>query len=155
MELFYVIGLLIFAIVLVIVEIIFVPGTTVVGIAGVICGGYGVFLSYQYYGNTVGTLVLIGSLLVGLFALIYAFKSRSWERFSLKSTMIGKFNDERKLTLSVGDQGQSLSSLKPFGKAIFEEQEVEVRSLGGYVNPKQPVKIIKIDHNNIYVEPIT
>ncbi|MBV6644486.1 MAG: hypothetical protein KI790_03500 [Cyclobacteriaceae bacterium] len=154
MELFTVIAFIVLGIILIIVEVIFVPGTTIVGIGGFICGGYGIYLSFKYYGMTAGILVTVVSCAIALGALIYSLKSRSWERFSLGKTMTSKFNDEFKLNLKVGDVGETISSLKPIGKAVFDDQETEVSSMGAYVREKSPVKIIKIEENKIFVETI-
>ncbi|MEQ8580338.1 MAG: NfeD family protein [Marinoscillum sp.] len=154
MEWITVIGLIVFGIGLLIIEVIFIPGTTIVGIAGFICAGFGVYLGYDYFGSSTGTIVLIASSAFMLVVIIYAFKARAWERFSLKDENTGRFNDDFKVTLSVGEQGQTISSLKPSGKALFNEKELEVRSNGGFINENQPVKIIRIEPNKIIVEPI-
>ncbi|MFH6984503.1 NfeD family protein [Marinoscillum luteum] len=154
MEWITVIGLILFGIGLLIIEVIFIPGTTIVGIAGFICSGFGVYLGYDYFDSTTGTTILIVSSSFLLVVMIYAFKSRAWERFSLKDENTGRFNDDFKVTLSVGDQGQTISSLKPSGKALFNEKELEVRSNGGFINENQQIKIIRIEPNKIIVEPI-
>lgn len=154
MEWITVIGLILFGIGLLIIEVIFVPGTTFVGIGGFLCAGFGVFLGYDYFGNTTGTMVLVFSSLATGILMVYAFKSRAWEKLSLKDENTGKVNDDFKLVLSVGDEGLTISSLKPIGKAMFQDKEIEVRSNGGFVYENQRVKIIRIEPNKIIVEPI-
>lgn len=141
-------------IVLIVLEIIFVPGTTVVGILGFIFGGAGIFFSYKYFGTTTGTIVLVAAVLSGFAAIFYSFKSRAWERFSLREEHHSKYNDGVKKEVRVDDLGETLSSLKPFGKAIFNDQIVEVKSNGSYIQEKQSVRITKIESNKIIVEPI-
>ncbi len=155
MEWMMIIGLIVFGIILIIVEIIFVPGTTIVGIGGFLCAGYGVLLTYQEFGSSTGTITLMVTLGISVGTLIYSLKTNAWERFSLKDTNTGKFNDDYKPSLKVGDTGETLSSLKPFGKAIFSDKEFEVRSTGAYVSERQSVRVIKIDERKIIVEPIT
>ncbi len=62
MEWFAVIGLIILGIGLVVIEVVFVPGTTVVGIAGFICTGFGIYLGYDYFGNVTGSILLVFSI---------------------------------------------------------------------------------------------
>ncbi len=140
--------------VLIIVEIIFVPGTTVVGIAGFLCMGYGIYQSYAIYGNSVGTLTLIGSLLVSASLIYVSFRNRSWERFSLKSEMTGKVNENDSLDVKAGDKGTSVSSLKPSGKALFNDEEVEVRSNGGFVEENQEIEVLRVEGKKIFVKPV-
>lgn len=139
---------------LIVAEIIFVPGTTIVGILGFIFSAYCIYLGYDYFGYTTGTLILLGGLVINVVALILAFKSRSWERFSLKGTMKGKFNDDFKIELQVGDRGTTISSLKPIGKAQFGDREIEVRSDGGFVNENIEIEVKRFDESKIIVQPV-
>lgn len=151
MELITVLGFILFGLILIIVEVIFVPGTTFVGIAGFIFAGYGIYLSFDYYGNSAGFTTLGLSFIVGVGIMVYAFKYRAWERFASKGTMNGTVNDEKAIELNVGDEGMTVSSLKPIGKASFNDEEMEVRSLGEFIEEKQPVKVIEIDNQKIVV----
>ena len=139
---------------LLVAEIIFVPGTTIVGILGFIFSAYCIYLGYDYFGTTAGTLILIGGLLLNLVALIIAFKGKSWERFSLKDSMQGRFNEDFKIDLAEGDKGTTISSLKPVGKAMFNEKEIEVRSNGGYINENIEIEVVRIESSKIFVQPV-
>ena len=154
MEWITVLGLVFFGIILLVVEIIFVPGTTVVGIIGLIFCVYGIYLGYDYFDASTGTLILLGTLMGTVAALVLSFKGRSWERFSLKGSIKGTFNEDFKMDLKVGDVGQTISSLKPIGKALFNDQEVEVRSNGDFIKENVPVEILRIESTKIFVKPV-
>ena len=139
---------------LIVAEIIFVPGTTVVGILGFIFSAYCIYLGYDYFGPTTGTLILIGGAILNVLALVLAFKGKSWERFSLKGTMEGRFNEEMKHDIKIGDRGRSISSLKPVGKALFGEIEMEVSSNGGFVNENIEIEVVRIESSKIIIEPV-
>ena len=145
MEWLTIIGLMLFGTFLIVAEIIFVPGTTVVGILGFIFSAYCIYLGYDYFGPTTGTLILIGGAILNVLALVLAFKGKSWERFSLKGTMEGRFNEEMKHDIKIGDRGRSISSLKPVGKALFGEIEMEVSSNGGFVNENIEIMIARMN----------
>lgn len=155
MEWLSVIGLIVFGIALIVVEVIFVPGTTFVGIGGFACAIFGVYLSYQYFGGTIGSSILLISFIGGITATVLAFRSGAWEKFSLKDEHTAHFNDDYRSTVKVGDLGESISSLKPFGKAIFNDQVVEVKSDGSWINEGQSIQIIKMDSTKIIVEAVT
>ena len=150
MEWIIVIGLIVFGIILILVETVFVPGTTVVGIFGFLIPGYGIFQSYQYFGNTVGTVILIGSSIVGFGLVFYAFKTEAWTRFSLKGEHTGRTNDDLKFELNAGDEGTMVSSAKTVCKASFQDRAIEVRSNGPFIRGKTKVKISKKDANTTY-----
>lgn len=154
MEWLTILSLAFFGICLIVIEVIFVPGTTFVGILGFVCLGIVIYLGYAYFDSTTGTIIMISTFAGSIVALVLSFKSKAWERFSLKDTNQGRFNEDFKLLLDVGEEGKTISSLKPFGKAIFREKEVEVRSNGEYISENEPVKVTRIDSNRIFVAPI-
>ncbi len=155
MDWFSVIALIIFGITLIVVETIFVPGTTIVGIFGFLVAGYGIYLGYENFGQTTGTVILVVSSIVGFALVFYCFKTEAWQRFSLKGESSWRNNDETKAYLEVGQEGIMVSSAKPVGKASFNDREVEVRSQGGYLTENTSIRISKIESNKIIVEEIT
>lgn len=155
MDWFSVIALVIFGISLIVVETIFVPGTTIVGIFGFAVAGYGIYLGYDSFGQTIGTIILVVSSLVGFAVVFYSFKTEAWQRFSLKGESSWRNNEETKMQLTVGQEGMMISTAKPVGKASFNDREVEVRSTGGYIVENTPIRITKIESDKIIVEDIT
>ncbi len=149
-----VIGLILFGLGLVIIEIIFIPGTTLVGLGGLAFAGFGIYLSYQYFGNATGTAVLISFAGISLVSFVVSFRSGVWKRFALKKAIRSKVNEGLSLGLQVGEKGKALSALRPIGKAEFRESVYEVSTIGNYVDVGQAVAIIRIDLNKIFVEPI-
>jgi membrane-bound ClpP family serine protease len=139
---------------LVVLEVVFVPGTTLVGLVGFAFLLVGIVLSFNYFGRETGWLVLGGSAVVagGLFYL--AFKANVWKRFSLKSTMTGKMNEIDPSQVSAGMEGVALSALRPMGKAEINSQLFEVKTLGAYVASGSRLRVIQVMSNQIIVEPI-
>jgi membrane-bound ClpP family serine protease len=140
--------------ILIIIEVIFIPGTTFVGIAGFIFLIVGVAFSFNYFGREVGWLVFGGSAVLsgGLFYL--AFRTNAWSRFALKLTMDSKVNEGDLDTFMVGQEGVTKSTLRPVGKAEINNKIVEVTTLGDYADSGTKVRIIKVLTNQIIVEPI-
>lgn len=146
--------LVIIGLVLIYVELLFVPGTTVVGVVGFALTCVGIYLTYEKHGNAAGNYVLIGSFVLSVGAIYYSFKSKAWERFSLKDTNKGKFNEGYSLGLEVGMEGVATSDLKPVGNAEFGDKTYEVVSMGSHIDSGSTIKIIKILGNRITVELI-
>jgi membrane-bound ClpP family serine protease len=152
---FIIISLIIIGLILLIVEVVFIPGTTVVGLLGVAFSVIGVIVTYQNAGDTAGFYVLMTTLVGTAIALYFSFRSGAWNTFSLKTSIQSKVNEGITSHLKVGDEGETISALRPFGKAEFGNSVVEVRSVGTYTEPKSRVKIIQIDSNQIIVDIIT
>lgn len=147
-------SMILMGLILVIVEIIFIPGTTVVGILGLLFLIVGVSLSFSYYGPEIGWWTLGGTALTSGFLFYYAFKANVWGAFSLKTTNRGKVNEGGLAGLAVGQEGKTISSLRPMGKAEIADKTYEVRTLGEFLDSGTKVKIIQITTNQIIVEPI-
>jgi membrane-bound ClpP family serine protease len=149
-----ILALLLIGLALIIIEVIFIPGTTIVGIIGVIFAGTAVIISYRYYGNETGFYILLGTSAVTAIALYYSFRSEAWSRFANKSSNKGKVNEGITDSLKVGDEGISVSSLKPMGTVQFEKGQFEVKTLGDYVDVGTKVQIVHIQSNQIIVKPL-
>ncbi len=149
-----IISLIVLGLVLIIIEIIFVPGTTFVGVGGFVFLVIGIFLSFKYFGRETGwTIVGISSVISGgLF--YYSFKANVWSRFALKSTIDSKVNEGDLDHLRPGQEGITISALRPVGKAELLNKLFEVKTSGEYVDTGTRIRIIKILSNQIIVEPI-
>ena len=150
-----ILALLIIGLALIVVEVVFIPGTTIVGIVGVVFAGAGIIFSYRHFGSETGLYILLGTVTVTAVALYFSFRSEAWSRFANKSTMEGKVNEGMTALLQLGDEGVSVSTLKPMGTAKFASGQFEVKTLGDYVDVGTKVKIVHIEPSQIIVKPLT
>jgi membrane-bound ClpP family serine protease len=149
-----VIALLLIGIALLMAELIFIPGTTVVGLLGLIFSIVGVVISYQHFGSTIGFYVLMVTLAALVVAVFYSFRTGAWTRFSLKSSMNSRVNEGIMATVHIGDEGITISTLRPIGKAQFHDKTFEVKTSGNYIDQGEKVKIVQIESHQITVETI-
>lgn len=149
-----VLSLIFIGITLIIAELIFIPGTTVVGIVGLIMAGFGVVLAYDYFDTTTASFILILTLGSSITALVWALRNKTWKRFSLADTMDGKFNEGLTADLKIGEEGFTVSALRPMGSAEFNNKIFEVKTQGTYLESGIKVKITKVVGNTILVEQI-
>ena len=154
MEWIIVISLLIIGLILILIEIIFIPGTTVFGIIGTICFLLSNYYAFNEFGNQVGLIVSILSGSTLLVVIIYMLKSKTWEKLSLNKINTAKFNKGKTKLLKIGDQGITTSSLKPYGKGIFSGKVYEIKTNANYIKEQKKIKIIDILHNKIIVEKL-
>ncbi|HHL52003.1 MAG TPA: hypothetical protein ENJ39_01400 [Flammeovirgaceae bacterium] len=148
--------LILLGLALLVVELIFIPGTTVVGILGFLFVIGGLILTFQNYGSSVGWAVTGGTALFSAGVFVYAFRSGAWSRFSLKGSISSKVNEDKSIDLQPGDEGIARSALRPIGKGEFAGREYEVRSLGNLVKAGTRIAVLKVDNKNrtIFVEPL-
>lgn len=148
-----VIALLILGVLLLLLEILFVPGTTIVGVGGVILLAIGIFLAYEYLGTIAGHISLASSVAVIFLSLVVLLKSQTWKRMALDTTVDGKSVGQVENMVSLGEVGISISRLNPVGKAMFGERILEVTSAGEYVDAEKEIEVIKVQQNKITVKP--
>lgn len=141
--------------VLIIIELIFVPGTTIVGILGFILAIVGIWFGYAALGTTIGHIILGSSVLIAGIAFFYSFKNDVWSRFALNDQINSRVNDEYQHTLEIGETGITVSALRPQGTVIFSNRRHEVQTNGEFIVPNTTVRIIKLKHNKITVEAVS
>lgn len=150
-----ILSLIIVGLALVIAEIIFVPGTTLVGLVGFVLMAVGVGLGFNYFGGSVGWTIAGVTAVASGVILVYAFKANVWGRFSLKSTIDSKVNEGELEGIVAGSEGTTLSALRPMGKAEIQSKTLEVRTLGTYLEAGTRVRVTSVAANQIIVEPIS
>jgi len=133
-------------------EILVVPGTTVVGVVGFILIAIGIWQTYAAYGSPAGHYVLAGTLVLTIVALWLSLRSKTWKRVMLHSEVDGRANVIEEHSIEIGDEGISVSRLVPMGKAMFNDQYFEVTSTGDFIDEKIKIVVVKIEHNKIYVK---
>ena len=150
-----ILGLLLFlGIILILIEILFIPGTTVFGILGLISIFASDYLSISYFGVEIGIIYSITSGIFCLIMILYALKSDTWNKVSLKNIHSHKVSKNQYSELSIGDIGKSYSSLKPYGKGVFNDKSYEVKSLENFIEENKKIKIINILQDKILVKKI-
>ncbi|MBF9253224.1 NfeD family protein [Pontibacter sp. 172403-2] len=140
---------------LIIVELVFVPGTTVVGVLGFVLTAIGVWIGYSTLGTNTGHVILASAVLIGGLAFFYSFRADSWSRFALKEQNRGRVNEDYQHALVVGEEGKAVSALRPQGTALFGDHHHEVQTQGEFVSSNTAIRIIKLNQNKIIVEAIS
>ena len=147
--------LLIAGIVLLVVEIIFVPGTTILGIIGGALLVFGVIIGYSKFGTQTGTIILVSAVVTGGAITVISFRTGVWKRFALKTAIKSKFNEDIKIEQLLGAEGITLSALRPYGKAEIYNSTYEVKTLGNYLTAGTKIKVTNVDKDHkIFVEPL-
>lgn len=145
-------SLLTIGLILVLLEILFVPGTTLVGILGVLVTAAGVFYAFVRLDSQYAWMILGVTILVNFTALFYGFKSGVWKKFALKETISNRTFDDRLMGLTLGLEGKAVSDIKPIGKAEFLDKIYEVKSGTGLIPVGKTVIIHKLENNIIIVK---
>jgi len=144
--------LLLIGLILVIAEILFVPGTTIVGIIGVLVTAVGIYYAFVTFDNKIAGIVLVATLTLNFAALVYGFRTGAWKKFALKTAINSRAFDNRLAGLEVGMQGIAVSDIKPIGKADIADGIYEVKSESGFISVGTTLFITKLENNTIIIK---
>ncbi len=139
-------------ILLMFIESFLLPGTGIVGILGGILSGGGVLLCYDAFGNYYGNISLIITLVIIFISLYLGFRRISKLKWSVNESVDSQVNVLDSTGLSIGQKGTSITALRPYGKARFNQKRYEVFSQGPYLPKNTPIVIIKISSQKIIVK---
>ncbi len=144
--------LVLVGLVLLLLEVLVIPGTTVAGIIGFLLLGGGIWMAFDSFGTN-GGLIAIAATLVALGPVFFlAFRSRTWNKLMLKENIESKVDSFEGFVPSVGDKGIALSRLAPMGKVIINDREYEARAQNSYIDEKSTVEVINVESNKIIVK---
>ncbi|MBN1118042.1 MAG: NfeD family protein [Bacteroidales bacterium] len=148
-----IIALIILGIVLLLIEFLVIPGITVAGIAGTLLIVGGVVSGYYFHKPPVSNYISVGTVLFIVIITGIAFKTKTWQKFGLQSTVVGHAPALEQDKFKIGDTGSTVSKLSPIGKVLINDEIIEARSMGNYVDSNTQVVIVRIEKNKIFVEP--
>jgi membrane-bound ClpP family serine protease len=155
MDLITVLILVLIGLLLLLVELIFLPGTTLVGILGFLILAGGVWLGYEKLGTSHGHIILGIALIMSVAIVILSFKADMWSKFALKDVNHSRVNENVKPKLQEGEIGHTISALRPAGTAMFAGQRYEVHTNGEFLNSGTQVVITRINHHKVIVRPMS
>ncbi len=146
--------LIIFGIALLIIEFLVLPGIIVAFVGGVSLMGLGVYISYRAYGANVGMYVLFGTTALFFVALVYSLRSKTWRKLALHSEIDSKVNTINELKIKVGDKGVSVTKLSSIGKVNINDNILEAKSMGVYIEENTEVEVVQVNKSDIFVKPL-
>ncbi len=150
-----IIGLFAIGLLFLFIEIYFTPGATIFGIIGLLTIVVANVIAFNTINQRWAWVFLMVSFFFTLLFLFLLFRMLSSKQFSVQSTIEDKVNEIPEGRYKVGEQGMSVTALRPEGNARFGNLLTSVYSSGDYIEPDVPIEITSITINKIFVKPIT
>jgi len=159
---------------LIAVEIFLIPGTFIAGIAGAILIGVGMLLAFQPFilpeepwesQMLIDNITYFSGSLIVVFVLClilsrYLPRTSIFQRLALQSSAkpgalrgtAGSVDDVKpQMVLHGGGRGVGQSTLRPSGKVLIQNTQIDAQSEGGFIEKDEEVEIIRITGNFIFV----
>lgn len=154
MEWGIIIGLIIAGLLLLVLEVLVIPGVGVVGFFGFALIVYSLYASFADHGTTAGVVATISTLFASVLVIWISLRSRTWRKISLETNIQSKVNLINEQEIHVGDKGKTIGRIAPMGKALINGKYFEVKSGGAFIDPEKEITVSRIDGNHVYVKEI-
>ena len=152
---FLIITLIILGIILLLIEILLIPGIAVVGVLGLASLAGSCYFAFQEYGEVGGVITIAVNILLLVLFTIYSLKSKTWKKLSLNTNIDSKTDQmPEEKGIVVGDEGITITRLSPMGKATINNKALEVAARDNIIDANVKVRVVLIDGNKIYVQII-
>jgi len=151
MSLTLIIVLILAGLVFLILEMLVIPGTTIIGISGFALIVFSIWESYHSLGTPMGHYILVGTVFFVIIAFYFSLKSKTWDRLMLHTSILGKVNEIDTVAVQMGDEGKSISRLSPSGKALINEELYEVHTNGEFIDQETSIVVTHFSDNKIFV----
>ena len=154
MGILFIIALVISALLLLLVELFVIPGSSLAAILSAICLTWAVAYAFINISALAGIITLIIALILGSCVLITFMRSKTLDKVALTEEVSSTVDRLVAAQVQVGDKGYAITRLALIGNAEINGHVVEVRSADGFLNEKTPVVVTCVTDNEIIVQKI-
>ena len=154
MGILFIIALVISALLLLLVELFVIPGSSLAAILSAICLTWAVAYAFINISALAGIITLIIALILGSCVLITFMRSKTLDKVALTEEVSSTVDRLVAAQVQVGDKGYAVTRLALIGNAEINGHVVEVRSADGFLNEKTPVVVTCVTDNEIIVQKI-
>ena len=146
--------LVVFAKVMLVVEVVFIPGFGFTGLMGMLSMIGSVLYAFMFLGSAAGWITLLVAVLVCIALFLWALYGNSLDKMALKKNIKSKVNELDMTQFAVGDRGVTRTRLALIGEALIKGEVVEVKSEGGFINEREEIEIIRISGDSLFVAKV-
>ncbi|BCI64441.1 NfeD family protein [Coprobacter secundus] len=151
MDILIIILLVLIGVVLIILEIFFLPGITVAGFSSLIFFGGGIYYAFVNLGTTAGYVTIAASVVACVVGIIWFMRSKSLDRISLKTDIDSVIPTQVNDSIKVGDEGIALSRLNPMGTVLIGTVQVEGKTREDFIDEGSSVIVERVERTSVIV----
>ncbi len=139
---------------LLVVEVMLIPGFGFTGILGVAAMIGAVAYSFFVIGSLAGWVTLLVTIAICVALFVWALYGKSLDKVALKKKIESTVKEDELTQFSVGDKGVSRTRLALIGEAEINGLIVEVKSESGLIDEGRPIEVVRISGDTVFVRNI-
>ncbi len=147
-----IIGLIAAGLLLMVLEVLVIPGVGVVGFFGFGLIVYSIYHAFATHGTTAGVITTVSTFFASVFVIWFSLRSKTWKKISLETDIKSKVNLIDPSDIKPGDTGTTIGRIAPMGKAMINGQYYEVKSGSAFIDQNQNIIVTRIEGNQIFVK---
>lgn len=155
MEFLVPIAIILGGLVLIAVEVYFIPGLNIAGITGMLAVIFGIGYMFAEQGFTGGILALVLTMAVGGGTFYVIWQSGAWERFVLATNLRSDDDLTARETETrsryLGKVGRAVTPLRPTGVVEIDGARIEVVTEGDFIASGSDVRVVAMDRRRFFV----
>ena len=145
-------SLVIFATILLLVEVMLIPGIGFTGILGIMSMIGAIAYSFFFIGGLAGWITLGIACIICVAFFLWALYGKSLDRVALKKNIDSTVKEDEISKFSVGDKGVARTRLALIGEAEIKGLIVEVKSESGFVDEGEPIEVVRLSGDTVFVK---
>lgn len=149
-----VLTLIVTGFILLLIELLIIPGFGFTGVIGLLSLVTGSYIAYTKLNLLIGLITSLGSLIIIIFSLKLFPKTRVWKSLRLDKIEAKKDDfqsSSKELEALTGKEGISITPLRPTGTATINGKRVDVISEGIFIPQNTNIKVINVNGNRVVV----
>ncbi len=149
-----IITLILTGILLLMLEILVIPGTGLAGFIGFFAMASGIWFAYSREGTSAGNVTLVSTVVLNVVAVVVALRSKTWKKAQLQSAINSKAISDDAASLQPGQRGKTISRCAPMGKIFINGKYFEADAGTRYISQGEEIEIEKVEGKKIYIKPV-
>ena len=145
-------SLVLFATILLLVEIMLIPGIGFTGILGIMSMIGAVAYSFYFIGSIAGWITLGIACVICVVFFLWALYGNSLDRVALKKNIDSTVKEGEISKFAIGDKGVARTRLALIGEAEINGLIVEVKSESGFVDEGESVEVVRLSGDTVFVK---
>jgi membrane-bound serine protease (ClpP class) len=135
---------------LLLLELLVIPGFGIAGIGGLLCLAAGSYLAVRDFGGGPGAVVIVAVLALTTVTLVGIPRTRYGRAIVHRGSLAGMTVEPSRV--AAGSRGVAESDLRPSGIVRFDATRESVVTDGDYIVAGSPVRVVSVEGGRVVVE---